>query len=500
MLYRHASTRTFKTRLHSFPEASFRFKTVVSAQSKKEARKEISIAKTSETLGFLHSALISINGDNYLLAGPSGIGKSTYSGSLEAQLGASLLVNDWVAVEKEGQNFYASGLDFAENLHHSERCLLSGIIFLTYNDEIKRDAFAPNKLEFRKLLSETFDTASDSELDRLSSFWLQNYLQLPFLCAVPARRGPKSVITRTLVGLLNRQKARHQPIEVGVIGLGSIGTELAFQLGQLPYIHKVHLYTLSQDKTIGYAIDMNHALINRGYNIFEVHRKPEDLFASSSSVFLTFRDRSDIQGVKNLPERWQRLSGNLKILNDYAQIIGAIKFDGTIFVITNPVDILTYALYQGTLNKNNALRTYQVYGCGLEVDVARALYYGKQIDPNLTYNSIRVYGNHSDMIVLKTPLSDLDNSRLLEVVSNASTEIRRFVPRTIFGPVGAVVRTFQAFQRDGRAHVTLIQQEAFIGRVIDFRNQLPMISEEIFDGEYQTIIEHNREVIATYLR
>ena len=500
MSLEHDSMCVFRTKLRSFSEADCNFNGEITPQSKKNARKEISLAKTSETLGFLHSVLLEINNKYFLLAGPSGIGKSTHSEILNIEFGASLLAKDWVAVEKEENNFYASDLNFAESLKQTERSPLSGIIFLTHEDRYKRDAFVPNEKELLQLLGETFDSASDAELNKLSSFWSQNYAELPFLCAVPARRRSENAIAKTVVNLIKREETMWHPVEVGVVGIGSIGTELAFQLGQLPFVYKVHLYNRSYNKAVGYAMDMNQALPINKHDVFIAHTKPEDVIISSSSVFLSFRNESSGQTSPNLPERWQKLSGNLEILDQYIQVIGLASFEGTLFIITNPVDILTYALYQTTQDNANPLRTYQMYGIGLEVDAARALYYGRQIDPTLTSDSIRLYGNHSDEIVIKSTLSNSENARLSEAVNGASGKIRKFIPRTIFGPVGAAIRTFQAFQEGGQAHITTIQEDAFIGRKINFRNQLPLLAENILDEEYQSILRNNRSAIAAHLQ
>lgn len=471
----------------------------ITPQSKKEIRKQISLEYTSDSLGFLHAALIEIDNNNYLLAGPSGIGKSTFSNNLNTEFKASVFAKDWVAVEKEGNNFYASDLNFSENLSNHERCLLSGVIFLTRDDQYKRDAFVPNREEFANLLKETFDTEIDAELKKLSLFWTKNESELPFLCAIPARRGSESTISKTLVDLLKRQESLSQNVEVGVIGVGSIGVELAFQLGQLPYVHRVHLYNRSQAKAIGYTLDLNQSLPGNRHDVFVAHTKPEGVFISSSSVFLSFRNESNNQVAPDLPERWQKLSGNLKVLDQYAQTIGTTGFNGTLFLITNPVDVLTYALYQRTQGKMNSLRTYQVYGIGLEVDAARALYYGKQIDSTLTYDAIRLFGNHSDDFVLETPLTVIENGIVLEAVKGASKQIRNHIPRTTFGPVGAAIRSFRAFQENGQVHITAIQEDAHIGRKICFQNQLPMLSETIQNKEYQSIIENNKHLIAKHL-
>ncbi len=486
--------QSFKTNLHSFPEVASFLKGNVSKTEKKEARREISIANTSENLGFMHAVLIEIDKKNYLLAGPSGIGKTTYSEKFKQDHRVSIVARDWVAVEKETTNFYASDLNLSGSLQKRERSLISGIIFLTKEDRYKRDAYVPNQNELKQLLEETFDTVTGPDLQKLSSFWYINQFELPFLCAVTARGASEGRISGTLSNLLKRQQSLNNT-EVGIVGLGAIGAELASQLGGLPPIDKIHLYSKSVDKAVGYAVDMNQALNGGKHDLYVAHSRLEDLFVSCSSIFLAFRNEIGGQFIANLPERWQKLPGNQDIVNRLAQEINLSGFDGTFFVITNPVDVLTYSLYQASRN----LRTYQVYGIGLEVDMARALYYGREISPNLEYKDLLLFGNHSDELVLKTPLSSRETAQIFNKMNEASKEIRKFIPRTVYGPVGAIIRTYRAFLENGQAHATVLQESSYIGRKIYFRDNLPMLPENIEDPDYRKIIDNNKFLISKFL-
>ncbi|HEV2403230.1 MAG TPA: hypothetical protein VGS08_03440 [Candidatus Saccharimonadales bacterium] len=341
-------------------------------KAKKRARLAVSLRYTSNHIGFLHANLIVINGKHFLIAGSSGIGKTGYAEYLCKTVGAEVLANDWVAIECEGTYFYASDLNFADNMRHPERCLLAGVIFLTSTDTLDRDAYVPNEQEFEALLRETFDTATEKEFVGLASFWLHNRSNLPPFAAIPARRRAEAYTAETLRRVIEKISTSSKTIEVGVIGIGAIGTELAFQLGQLSFVNKVHLYNRTSNRAKGYALDMNHAVTptNSG-KVFVAHENAAEVFTSSSVVFLAFRDES-LPPLAELPERWQKLPSHLAIVKQYAKIIHDTNFSGTIFVITNPVDILTYSCYALTQTDDYALRTYQVYGIGLEVDAARA--------------------------------------------------------------------------------------------------------------------------------
>lgn len=490
----------FSSRLHALPEIdiSLNGNDATSAQAKKRARKEISLQYTSEKIGFLHSVIIKIDQQHFLLAGPSGIGKSTYASHLNREHGVTLLAQDWVAIERDGNDFFVSDLNFNDSLKHFDRCLLSGIIFLTYNDSNKRDAFIPNDEEFLLLLRETFDTATGPELERLNQFWLVNQHSIPFYCAVPARCASEDYITKTLIHILHPSESTNQHHDVGVIGIGSVGAELAFQLGQLPFVNKVHMFNRTHKKTVGHALDMNHAVTNRDDDVYIPHSEAQNIFRHSSSVFLVFRDETAAPELEELPERWRKLPSHLLLTKQYAQIASDANFNGSVFLVTNPVDILTYAYHSYSQRMQNPARTFQVYGVGLEVDAARALFYGRKMHPTLTMNDITLYGNHTDDLALETPLSTEQNAILLHAVQGASGEVRRYLPRTVYGPVGSAIRTFRSFIEESDAHATVLLKDAFIGRRVRFRHRLPMLAINPRNDEYNKILKNNQQMIAKF--
>jgi malate/lactate dehydrogenase len=488
---------TLISRLHSLPQVTITVpvKGLSTDKAKKHVRVVVSLQHTSDTLGFLHANLLKIQGKYFLLAGPSGIGKSTYAEYLSKATGATVLANDWVAIEREGNCFYASDLNFTDSIRHSGKCLLDGVVFLASGDTYGRDVFVPNDQEYKDLLRETFDTTSDSELETLSSFWLQSRDKLPLYCAIPARRKPEAYIAQTILGIIHKAADHTKEIEVGIIGVGAIGAELAFQLGQLSIVSKVHLFNRTPEKARGYALDMNHAVPpGKSGAIFVAHKRAEEVFMYASVVFLTFRDES-IPPRPELPERWRKLPSHLEIMKYYAKLASDTKFNGTIFVVTNPVDILTYVCHAYTQRGKLPLRTHQVFGIGLEVDVARTLSY----EHGLTKDTVDVYGNHTDDFVLNTPLSSKSNTDLHRAIQDASAEVRQYIPRTVYGPVAAAIRTFQAYAQDQSTYATLVQEDAHMGRKVYFRHGLPMLDEVPATQAYTDILNKNRQAIASYI-
>lgn len=492
---------TFATRLMSLKRATISMPASRSRQNqiKKQARVAISLQYTSPSLGFLHATLACVDSKFFLLAGPSGIGKTTYAEKIRADgIDVRILANDWVGVEREGDQFYVSDLNFPSDLRHKKRCLLAGIIFFTYEDTYGCDIFTPDNKDFTKRLRECFDTSAPEEADLLSSFWLENRSSLPFCCVVPARRKPEEYTAKTVQRVILKVQDSSSDIEVGVIGMGIVGRELAFQLGQLDEVKKVHLFNRSHEKTKGYALDMNHGIPSMNGEMFVPHPVARQIFEQSSVVFLSFRDES-VPMSTNLPERWRRLSAHFEAMKYYSQIACDVDFKGTIFVISNPVDLLTYICHSSYQGVTTGLRTNQVYGIGLELDLARVVSYSRHLTKDLHIDDVILYGNHADTLVLHTNLDDTTNKKLLDLVQGASAEIRAQIPRTVYGPVQAAMRTFQAYIRGYPTHVTVLQESGHIGRKVQFRFQLPVFGETILNHkEYGAILRDNLRMIEDY--
>lgn len=470
-------------------------KSLAEEQWKKRARVAVSQKHTSKKIGFMHAVMIEVGGEYFLLAGGSGMGKSTLAHSVLKQVRGSIAANDWVAVERVKDSFYASDVNFRESIAHKTRCKLRGIVFITRKDSLKRDIHVPNNGEFNNCLAQAFDGIPDDTVSTLSSFWIANKDALPFYCTLSREKGI-TYTTNSLITALKRLRPVDAPIQVGVIGIGSVGIALANELGRYNLVQNVHLYNRTKQAVSGLAMDLNQSLKNGRSDVYIAHDSVKDLFRRSSVVFLTYREKDSPVKNSSLPERWGRVDAHAKIMHEYAKLAAQAGFSGTTFVVTNPVDFLTFAFYKSSQKMSGEpQRTFQVYGVGLEGDLARAIFYGRNYDPSLTANDIRVYGNHADNFILDAPLNDADLASLHSQVIDASREVRSHAIRTVFGPVAAAIRSFEAYLQDGSTHLSVIQEGAYIGRKLTFKFSLPCF-EPISPNaqtDYEQIISSNKQ-------
>ncbi|HEV2403229.1 MAG TPA: hypothetical protein VGS08_03435 [Candidatus Saccharimonadales bacterium] len=111
---------------------------------------------------------------------------------------------------------------------------------------------------------------------------------------------------------------------------------------------------------------------------------------------------------------------------------------------------------------------------------------------------ITLYGNHADAFVLDTPLEDKLQRELVNRVKGASADIRKYIPRTVYGPVAAAVKTLEAYTRDLPVHTILLQEEAHIGRRVYFKFGLPLLKDTLTSKAYKDIVRNNKRTVAKY--
>lgn len=147
---------------------------------------------------------------------------------------------------------------------------------------------------------------------------------------------------------------------VVLIGTGAVGSSYAFALLNQGITEELVLIDLNKEKSEGDAMDLNHGMA----------------FAPSS-MKIWFGDYSDCKdadlivicaGAAQKPgeTRLDLVEKNAKIFKGIVKQIMESGFDGIFLVATNPVDILTYAVW-----KYSGLPKERVIGSGTILDTAR---------------------------------------------------------------------------------------------------------------------------------
>lgn len=170
-----------------------------------------------------------------------------------------------------------------------------------------------------------------------------------------------------------------------LIGNGCVGSSYAFAITLLGIGKELGIIDINKKKTIGDAIDLSDAVS----------------YSSQKKIYSAdYQDCSDAQIVvisAGLPQkegqtRLELLNSNLKLIKDIVDKVMDSGFNGIFLVATNPVDILTKAVY-----KYSSLPKNQVIGSGTVLDTARLR---KELSHDLGVDARNIHayimGEHGD--------------------------------------------------------------------------------------------------------
>ena len=249
------------------------------------------------------------------------------------------------------------------------------------------------------------------------------------------------------------------PRKVAVIGCGFVGASIAFALMQRGLFSEMVLLDVDQAKAEGEAMDLSDGLP----------------YAASMDIYAgTYDDVTDCAlivltaGVNQKPgeSRLDLISRNIQILQSIVPQIRARKFDGILLVVTNPVDVLTYAAWQlsglpaqrviGSGTVLDTARLKQLLGQHLQVDSRNihAFIIGEHGDSELAvWSGANVSGlNLDDFCRLRGMQNDPSAMQAIyETVRNSAYEIIRRKGATYYGIAMAVSRIAECIVKDEHA-------------------------------------------------
>lgn len=173
---------------------------------------------------------------------------------------------------------------------------------------------------------------------------------------------------------------------VALIGTGAVGSSYAFALLNQGLTEEIVLIDLNQKKAEGDAMDLNHGLA-----------------FSPARTTIWSGDYSDCKdadivvicaGAAQKPgeTRLDLVEKNTKIFKEIVAEVMASGFAGIFLVATNPVDILTYAVW-----KFSGLPKERVIGSGTILDTARFRFsLGEYFDVDTRNVHAYIIGEHGD--------------------------------------------------------------------------------------------------------
>ena len=251
--------------------------------------------------------------------------------------------------------------------------------------------------------------------------------------------------------------------KVAIVGCGFVGSTIAFTLMQAGLYSEMVLIDVDRDRAEGEALDIAHGMPFG--NPATIYAGTYDDVADAGLVIIT-------AGANQRPgeTRLDLVHKNVGIFKTIVPEIAKRGFSGIILVVSNPVDVLTYAAY-----KMSGLPADRVFGSGTVLDTARFKYaLGEKlgIDPRNVH--ARIIGEHGDSEIAVWSLANVSGialsdlfklrgvdgseeelARIADDVKNAAYEIIEKKKATYYGIAMAVKRICEAIVRDEKPILTV---------------------------------------------
>ena len=175
------------------------------------------------------------------------------------------------------------------------------------------------------------------------------------------------------------------PRKAAVIGCGFVGSATAFALMQSHLFSELVLLDVNFDKADGEAKDIAHGIPFAG--AMKIYAGTYDDVADAAVVIVT-------AGANQKPNetRLDLVHKNVAIFKSIIPEIAKRDFQGILLIVSNPVDILTYAAL-----KLSGLPEHRVIGSGTVLDTARLKYQlGQHLDVDSRSVHAFIIGEHGD--------------------------------------------------------------------------------------------------------
>ena len=180
--------------------------------------------------------------------------------------------------------------------------------------------------------------------------------------------------------------ANHVGNKVVLIGAGDVGVAYAFALINHSIVDHLAIIDIDEKKLEGNVMDLNHGVVWAPTRT----RVTKGTYADCADADMVVICAGAAQ--KPGETRLDLVGKNVKIMNSIVSDVMANDFDGIFLVASNPVDILTYAVW-----KASGLDHKRVIGSGTVLDSARFRYMLGELE-GVAPKSVHAYivGEHGD--------------------------------------------------------------------------------------------------------
>jgi len=210
-------------------------------------------------------------------------------------------------------------------------------------------------------------------------------------------------------------------MKIGIVGAGNVGGTLAMRVLEKG-LGEIVLLDVVKGVAQGKALDMNEAGPVIGYEPRILGTDDYEALKAADIVVVT-------AGFPRAPgmSREELLAKNLDIVYGVTRKIVSIAPDAIIIVVTNPLDLMTYAV-----NKISGFPRERVIGMGGALDGTRLAYFiSDKLNVSVKDINPMVIGAHSDSMVVLPKFTTVSGKPLPELLG--WDDIEKLVERTKHG-------------------------------------------------------------------
>ena len=271
--------------------------------------------------------------------------------------------------------------------------------------------------------------------------------------------------------------------KVAVIGCGFVGSASAFALMQSGLFSEMVLIDVNRTKAEGEALDISHGLPFA--KPMRVYAGDYDDLADAFLVVITAG-----AGQKPGESRLDLVKKNIAVFRSIIPEISIRNQDAILLVVTNPVDILTYASVKLSGYPEN-----RVFGTGTVLDTARLKYLlGEHLRVDSRSIHAFIIGEHGDSEIAAWSSANVsgvplhrfcemrgyfDHQRamreLAEEVKNSAYEIIEKKQATFYGIAMSVRRICEAIVRDEKSVLPVSCIQHGIAGIEDVALSIPAV-------------------------
>lgn len=199
--------------------------------------------------------------------------------------------------------------------------------------------------------------------------------------------------------------------KIAIVGCGFVGSACAFALMQSGLFSEIVLIDANEERAQGEALDISHGL---------PFSKPMQIYSGSYDDITDAGIVAITAGAGQKPgeSRLELVHKNVEIFKSIIPEISKRNYNGILLIVSNPVDILTYAAL-----KLSGLPSNRVFGSGTVLDTARLKFLlGEHLGVDARSVHAFILGEHGDSETAAFGSANVSGIELKKFCRNTCTE------------------------------------------------------------------------------